>query len=189
MWHKVIATATEWENFFALRAHSAAEIHIQELAYKMLEAYNSSTPKRLNPGEWHTPFGDKFNMDTLGHIAAQSDGINENSVEQLKVKVSTARNARISYLNYEGNDDYEADIKLHDRLKDMGHWSPFEHCARVMTEEEFNTHIRGKVSYTPTGIYSPYSHNLGWSGNFRGFIQYRKMFENENKKDPRVNKL
>jgi len=31
-------------------------------------------------------------------------------------KISIARCARISYLNYEGKDDYEADIKLCDRL-------------------------------------------------------------------------
>jgi hypothetical protein len=26
----------------------------------------------------------------------------------------------------------------------------------------------------------------GWSGNFKGFIQYRKILANENRKDPRV---
>ena len=49
MWHTVIVTASEWENFFALRAHPAAEIHIQDLAHKMLDAYNTSTPKQLTP--------------------------------------------------------------------------------------------------------------------------------------------
>lgn len=55
LYHTIIATASEWENFFALRAHDAAEIHIQDLAFKMLDAYNESQPKRLNAGEWHIP--------------------------------------------------------------------------------------------------------------------------------------
>ena len=61
MWHTVILTSTELENFFALRAHEAAEIHIQKLAYLMLEEMNNTIPKLLQNGEWHIPFGDKMN--------------------------------------------------------------------------------------------------------------------------------
>lgn len=56
MWHTVICTATDYENFFKLRDHEAAEIHIQELARRMKEAMNESTPKVLHTGEWHIPF-------------------------------------------------------------------------------------------------------------------------------------
>jgi len=56
MWHTVICTATDYENFFKLRDHEAAEIHIQELARRMKEAMNNSTPKVLHTGEWHIPF-------------------------------------------------------------------------------------------------------------------------------------
>jgi thymidylate synthase ThyX len=56
MWHTVIVTGTEWENFFALRAHKDAEIHIADLAQKMLDAYNSNTPQSLQSGKWHIPF-------------------------------------------------------------------------------------------------------------------------------------
>lgn len=55
MYHTVIATATDWQNYFALRAHEAAEIHIQDLAFKMLDEYNKSTPKELQEGKWHIP--------------------------------------------------------------------------------------------------------------------------------------
>ena len=84
-------------------------------------------------------------------------------------KTRTARCARVSYLNFEGKDDYLADVKLHDRLSKLGHWSPFEHCATAMSE-------------------SYYASDLEWSGNFKGFIQYRKRFEGENKSDDRVTK-
>lgn len=159
MYHTIIVTSSEWENFFALRAHGAAEIHIAKAAEKMLEAYNASTPKVLNVGEWHIPFGDQF--DT-GRIIALDGGPQSSSfIESTKVKIATARCARVSYMNFEGKDDYSADIKLHDILREQGHMSPFEHCAQVSDENN--------------------------GGNFgAGWNQYRKMFENENRRDPRV---
>lgn len=177
MWHTVIATASEWQNFFALRAHDQAEIHIQELAYKMLDEYNANTPKILKAGEWHIPFGDKVDGGRLYKLQleqAQAKGPGKaDSDEELKVKISTARCARVSYLNFEGKDDYEADIKLHDMLLKSGHMSPFEHCAKAMSRREY--YDTAELCEKP-----------GWSGNFEGFIQYRKMIKNESKTDSRV---
>lgn len=182
MWHTVIVTASEWENFFALRAHPAAEIHIQDLAHKMLDAYNASTPKQLKPGEWHIPFGDKMDEDRLMDVIMDNvthEFTHKYSVpqarEMFKVKIATARCARVSYMNFDGSDDYQKDIELHDRLASMGHWSPFEHCAKVMNVDEYNSRLHKGNGGQP-----------GWSGNFQGFIQYRKEFKNENKTDDRV---
>ncbi len=96
----------------------------------------------------------------------------------IKTRIATARCARVSYMNFEGKDDYEADIKLHDTLLSSGHMSPFEHCAKAMSEEEYKGKSDLKMPY------NEYSH--GWCGNFRGFIQYRKMIKNESKTDSRV---
>lgn len=115
LYHTVIATATDWENLFALRAHEAAEIHICDLAYKMLGAYNCSRPKELELGEYHLPFGDKM-----------PEGL---SLEE-KIKVSVARCARVSYETFDGKINPKEDFKLFDRLSQMGHWSPFEHVAK-----------------------------------------------------------
>lgn len=194
MWHTVIVTASEWENFFALRAHPAAEIHIQDLAHKMLEAYNQSTPKQLYAGDWHVPFGDKvdyhredfqqlYQHEHLLHYGYLDNKPNEMSatvIQKIMVKIATARCARVSYLNFEGKDDYLEDVKLHDRLLSMGHMSPMEHCARAMSFAEYN-------GYTKSETINPIL-DLGWCGNFRGFIQYRKMLEGENKSDNRINK-
>ncbi len=184
MWHTVIATGSDWENFFALRAHDAAEIHIQKLAYEMLDAYNSSTPQLLDAGQWHIPFGDTFDKDRLDALMptiqpASLDWYMEYQ-ENMKVKIATARCARVSYLNFEGKDDYEADLKLHDTLKNMGHCSPFEHCARAMSKDEF--YKSDKNEFVDEVLLK----SQGWSGNFKGFIQYRKMIPNENKIDNRV---
>lgn len=70
------------------------------------------------------------------------------------LKICTGRCARVSYLTHDGKRDPQADIDLHNRLSSAGHWSPFEHCAMATTE-------------------------LVRSGNFTGFIQYRKRFEGE----------
>lgn len=160
MWHRVICTATDFENFFALRAHPDAEIHIERLAEKMLEAYNESEPAKLNEGEWHIPFGDKMDEN---RIAALSEKLNEKDIDRLKYKIAVARCARISYENFEGKDDYEADIKLCDRLFGSipKHLSPPEHVAQAIDSTEY-------------------------IGNFRGFKQLRKFFSDENLKDSRV---
>lgn len=179
MWHTAIITATEWENFYALRAHPAAEIHIADLAEKMLIEANLSEPKQLKADEWHIPLGDNMNLSKIGDLATTLDTFQ--TVESLMIKIATARCARVSYLNYEGNDDYEADIKLHDRLADMGHWSPFEHCARAMSFGEFDSSFHKGFEGDGPNFYSN-----GWSGNFRGFTQYRKTFTTENKRDSRL---
>ena len=224
MWHTVIVTATEWENFFALRCpqydlgdgvihrsrkdglsyaenekgleifdgifikeedwrkanKGQAEIHMMALAEAMWDAMNESTPNQLEAGEWHIPFGDNFNIKKLrtelfqGHL----EDSDIEAIQNAKVKIATARCARVSYLNYEGTDDYDKDIRLFNMLLQSGHMSPFEHCAKTMSQEEYQIY-----SHTfPVEYNNPIAQkaHLGWSGNFRGFIQLRKTLPNEN---------
>lgn len=164
MWHTVIITGTEWENYFALRAHEAAEIHIQKLAHIMLDEMNQASPKELQAGEWHIPFGESMPKDEDIWEQDENRPSNKEEISEFKIKVATARCARVSYtiVGEEGKpDNYANDIKLHDRLLDMGHLSPFEHCAQATDED-------------------------GWSGNFKGWIQYRKILPNENRNDSRL---
>lgn len=241
MWHTVIITATEWENFFALRSpkymfndgdkeedkeytfrskkdaikhfgenevveypdgnvllkdltdlqwlklnEGQAEIHMMALAEVMWDAMNESTPKELKAGEWHIPFGDQMDEDRLYKVAYDLHGDHASFKydESWKIKVATARCARVSYMNFDGSDDYEKDIALYDRLAASGHMSPFEHVAKAMTREEYDTYYSGILTdYTSTMEgYSPQDPNAqGWCGNFRGFIQMRKMIPNENR--------
>lgn len=142
-WHRVLMTATEFDNFFTLRDHEDAEIHIRELAIQMQKAILESNPTNLKAGEWHQPFGDDTD----------------------DIRVSTARCARTSYNNFNGqSSSIENDIKLHNKLlisKPM-HASPSEHCAMMMTDDEYNNKF----------------HN-GFCKNFKGFIQYRYFLENK----------
>lgn len=226
MYHTVICTTTEWENFFALRCPQycfsenqeikwrsrkdviekfpltknhpnewwrsinlgQAEIHMMSLAEAMWDAYNESIPKELKAGEWHIPFGDKiseselkemFNhwYDSFASDNADYDFISmeREYIETNKVKIATARCAQVSYtvVGEDGKESsYENLIKLHDRLLKSGHMSPFEHCARAMSRDQFKCKLP---------IPKQHEHlHMEYSGNFCGFYQYRKMFENEN---------
>lgn len=101
--------------------------------------------------------------------------------ENLKIKISTARCARVSYtiVGEEGKKhDYQKDIELHDKLLSSGHMSPFEHCAKVMTDEEYRLFYKGNIGSHLNGDIQFKEHVLGWCNNFRGFIQYRYLIEN-----------
>lgn len=197
MWHTVLVTATDWENFFALRDDPAAEIHMQHVAHLMLECMNNSTPQVLKADEWHIPFGNNVPFEDLQNIVTDNgtrlyfrDPWEER--ERALLKISTARCAQTSY-TIVGEDgkpmDYLKLIKLHDRLANAGHWSPFEHCARVMRADQYEGGLCD-VKFVGSDEGGNAIYEYGWCGNFRGFIQYRKMFQNENRKDPRlINKL
>lgn len=124
MWHTVIVTATEWSNFFALRAHPDAQPEIRRIAELMQTAYTESTPKKLKDDQWHLPL---IQPD-------EYDGVFEKSEDARKI--SAARCARVSYLTHEGKRDLKADLTLYKRLTDGGHMSPLEHAARPLTTAE-----------------------------------------------------
>lgn len=132
----VLVTATEWENFFELRCHPDAQPEIQELAETIREAMRVSTPKFLEPGQWHMPY------ITDAEWEANSDAT--------LVKVSTARNARTSYLTHDGKPSLLSDdIALHDKLvvAEPLHASPAEHPATPMKTNEFCRNFRGWRQY------------------------------------------
>jgi thymidylate synthase ThyX len=153
MWHTVIVTATEWDNYFGLRTDENAQPEIRTIALMMEEQYKIAEPKFLRWDEWHLP------LVTPEHYEGAIDW-------DFWKKVSVGRCARVSYLTHDGKRDYEADVTLHDRLKTNGHLSPFEHVARPLGNPP------GLASFGSMAedIYSP---KQTWSGNFKGWHQYR----------------
>ena len=140
----VIVTATEWDNFFELRAHPDAQPEIHALALVMKHAFAESRPITLLEGQWHLPYV------TRAELAEHFDNMD------LLLKVSAARCARVSYLTHDGQTpSIEKDVALYERL--VGgvplHASPIEHQATPMAEADL------------------------WSGNFRGWMQNRKLVE------------
>jgi thymidylate synthase ThyX len=154
----VLATATDHRNFFALRAHPTAMPEFQVLAYRMLAIYLTNKPVPVYWGQWHIPH---FAGSTESDLLSLTD----------RLKIATARCARLSYLTFDGNHDPAADLALHDRLAASGHWSPFEHCAQA---------IQHRALLEEWGGHYPWS-NFDGSIKARGWGQYRKRFEQENK--------
>lgn len=129
----VLITATDWANFFALRAHPDAQQEFQYLAYEMLQAFVNSTPRELKVGQWHLPF-----------IRPEEYAI---FTEEVLLKLCIARCARISYLNHEGLNEPMKDIDLHDRLCASKHMSPFEHACQAMGRPERSGNFIGWQQY------------------------------------------
>lgn len=116
MWHKVIVTSAEYENFYKQRVSPLAQPEI-EVAAAAMHSLEDSTPVELAEGEWHTPW-----------ISAGEKA--ENDIEIVK-RVSVARCARVSYLTHDGVRDMDVDLGLYEKLVSANppHWSPTEHVA------------------------------------------------------------
>ena len=146
-----------------------AEIHIMDLAEKIYDAMNESTPNQLEVGEWHIPFVQNLDLIELAKLYPDADDF-----QKVCVKISTAMSARTSYtvVGEERDIDYEKMIGLHDRLltQDPPHSSPMEHCARAMDEVEY-------TSSKATGYTRKGKDQYGWCRNFKGFIPYRHIIE------------
>ncbi len=170
----VVASATEWANFFSLRFHPAAQPEFRVLAETMAEVYRESAPKELVRGEWHLPFVDRGEEADL----------------QTLIKCSVARCARVSYLNHDGTvPEVAKDLALYDRLaagRPM-HASPTEHQATpfyALKGSEPDLEIRDLLTQrVPAWGYpfdTKYEDPVPWSANFRGWFQYRQSLGGQN---------
>lgn len=177
MWHTVIVTATEWDNFFKQRVSPLAQPEISLAAGLMKTKYENSDPTPMKPGEWHLPYiaeGDRNVV--LGRYAGMTVSASDLAfaTEDLK-KVSVARCARVSYLTHDGKRDIWKDLDLYDRLvsADPMHASPLEHVATPdpWNVEELEVPLSGgRRSRTLT---------VPKIGNFLGWRQHRLEVELE----------
>lgn len=142
-WHKVIVTSTEWDNFFGLRCHPAAQPEMQVVAEAMRDALMASEPRYLDYGMWHAPFIGNVEMDGPG------EGMPED-IDPLEavLKTSAARCAWVSTMKYDKEATW-ADVQhIWDTLTkglatgDPIHASPFEHQCTPTA----NRHVRGNLT-------------------------------------------
>lgn len=184
LWHTIIATATEWSNFFALRTHKDAQPEIRKAAMMMKEAYEEAVPAVLDANEWHLPFVDREEMDATP--------LSERTIDFWK-RVSVGRCARVSYLTHDGRRAPVEDEQLALRLLASGHMSPWQHVARPMTHDEMQRHQR-RTYQLPDGTITESNHAFGvmpgqpqaellrstyFSGNYNGWLQLRKTLKHE----------
>jgi hypothetical protein len=137
----VVMTATEFDNFTELRAHSDAQPEIHELALQMLNAMSKSEPvlrgsDSSDKNDWHLPY------------VTDEERAN-NSLENL-LKISPARCCRVSYLKHDGSKaTIEDEIQLCDRLVGSRpiHASPFEHQAVPGSDPELFGNFKQWTQY------------------------------------------
>lgn len=157
MWQTVIVTSTEWDNFFTLRLAKEAQPEIRQIAEYMKQAMDESYPAEKAPYEWHLPLIDESDIDEVEENYEEYAFLEKHTnPSHLLRLVSAGRCARVSYLTHDGKRDLSADILLAQRLIVDGHMSPLEHVA------------------------TPQSYPDRFSGNFRGWRQFRKQFEETN---------
>jgi thymidylate synthase ThyX len=116
--HGVIS-ATEWDNFFALRCHPDAQPEFQELAHLIRAAIVTSTPVLTEPGDWHLPYVQPHEQGSLDHLR----------------RLSAARCAWVSYKPFdegEGHDYAKANRTFDKLMSTPMHASPMEHVATPM---------------------------------------------------------
>lgn len=114
----------------------------------------------------------RIKRSQLRELAKNKFGIdNIENQNQILIMISVSLAARTSYTTVgdEKEIDYKKLIELHDRLitQDPLHASPMEHCARAMTEQEYDSYLRSDGSVD----------TYGWCRNFKGFISYRHLIE------------
>lgn len=128
LWHKVAISSTEWDNFFRQRLGDGVEPHMRELAMKIKDALDKSTPSCIWYGDWHLPY------------LRESDS--SLTLEE-KIKVSVARSARTSYGR--ANDEFtlESDLGVFQKMWDGYHPSPFEFVAHPVTIDCQTANYRG----------------------------------------------
>jgi len=155
MWHTAIISATEWENFYALRDNEGAQPEFRLLAQKMRAAMDASEPQPLDYGWWHLPLVKDHELASLCD-ARKRGGADEEEMVQFTKMLSASRCARVSYDRQHDDEPVETTQQRAVRLRDSGHLSPFEHVARPMVND---------------GTHHPEDE---FEGNFRGWVQMRK---------------
>ena len=182
---KTVLSGTEMENLFWLRNDDAADPSIAALTHCMKQAMDASTPKLLLAGEYHLPYVEYelLPQGGLSYYITNDEGVDEFLSTEDAIKVSCARAASVSFRN----SDYglEKSKQVYERLigDERKHASALEHQASPMQARSVKDHVN-MACYAESwedGVSHADRNGQLWSGNFRGFVQYRKLIPGENK--------
>lgn len=128
-WVTQIVTATDWENFDALRIHPAARAEMCKIAWMMRDARSESTPRILATDEWHLPYVSETERAGLDGFTLRN--------------VSASRCARVSILKHDDARYIEMELDKARKLQSDGHMSPFDHPAMALATSERVGNLRG----------------------------------------------
>jgi hypothetical protein len=173
-WSTVIVTATDYQNFFALRTHPAAQEEIRTIARTMYVAHRASKPQNIAYGSWHVPFWQPERDDLWleANWSQISDAVRhfpliggaENYISQpdlARCLVSAGRCRRVSYETHDGVRDPFDDLRGAITLASERpvHASPFEHqCCPAHPLHANRPELRSSLA---------------------GYVQFRKLIKSE----------
>lgn len=185
---KTVISGTEWENFFWLRNHGAADPTLHELARCMHEAREQSVPKLLKAGEWHLPYVLTTHEDNeymrqefwVDHYDGHCISLEE------AIKVSCSRTAAVSFRN----EDYtlEKCLEVYARLigDERKHASAMQHAATPIQNKQMHKALSGCINYIDhpdtwePGVSHATRDGKLWGGQYCGWIMHRKLIPGEN---------
>ena len=172
---KTVISGTEWNNFFHLRNHADAQPEIKALAEAMTVAYTTHLPVPLKPGQWHLPYITLAEYVPTGELQYLNNNFDPISLEEAKI-VSASCCAQVSYRK--NDDSFDKAKKIYDQLilSEPVHASPIEHQATPM---DVTSMCRFEPDTWQPGVTHVSANSDLWSGNLRGWIQYRKLIRNE----------
>jgi len=158
MWTKVVVTSTEWDAFFELRDHPAAQPEFGYIAHLMHKQYTSNKPQLAY---WHMPYlleddalFDEHRNYLRGLKSTGRELTRLNTSLFAFLLISAARCGRVTYYRQGETRDLLDDIQRGLSFANNKHWSPLEHCGRLMK-------------------------NNRWYGPFFQFKSLRKYFPSE----------
>lgn len=169
MWHTAIISATEWENFFGLRCHPAAQPEMRMIAEMIRAEMDASEPIELLDGGgrfgWHLPLvRDKVDGDLLYRMGTTS----EQEITKFLKLISASRCARVSYDKHNDDEDITKTINRAETMMQSvpAHLSPFEHVARPATYDDVEVaELYSDEKQAP---------HEAFFGNFQGWVQMRR---------------
>jgi len=172
---KTIVTATEFNNWFWLRAHADAQPEIKELAEKMLDIYEIHTPDELFEDEWHVPYVNTQRSIYTGEFFYIDENDKYITADEARM-ISASCCAQVSYRKNDGS--LEKAAVVFDRLINSVpvHASPVEHIATPITHKMLTDLCDGHRLIE--GMTHVGENGQPWSGNLRGWVQYRQLIEN-----------
>ena len=123
------------DHFLDLRTKEGVQRDMRNHTLELQALLRQTEPIKLNPGEWHLPYMDKW---------ASKDSLSINEL----LKISAARCARISYQNFDGDFAVEKDFALFERLTQAipPHLTPLEHQAIALPTPTQCWTLRGFAS-------------------------------------------
>jgi hypothetical protein len=178
-----VITGTEWDNFYHLRLDKHAQPEMQEIARVIKQAIASAPTESLDVHDYHLPFIKQQGTEYFSMVGELEEAL---TLEEA-INVSMSVCAQASFRIADGS--LEKANRLNDMLlfSDPVNASPSEHIATPFSEQEHA--LRKGLADRLRDFYSEQgddskraflkSDHVNYSGNLRGFTQYRKTIPNE----------